>query len=72
MGVPHSLYEHELESLKAARGVHLDTELMTEDLKELVEKYKAVYRKAIGKSFPIGNSMFMTFLNCCVSLQCLI
>ncbi|KAG0607867.1 hypothetical protein M758_8G061300 [Ceratodon purpureus] len=52
MGVSHSLYEHELESMKAARGVNLDTDLTTEDLKELVQKYKGVYRKAIGEAFP--------------------
>jgi pyruvate,orthophosphate dikinase len=52
MGVSHSLYEDELESMKAAREVHLDTDLTTEDLKELVQKYKGVYRKAIGEAFP--------------------
>jgi pyruvate,orthophosphate dikinase len=52
MGVSHSLYEHELESMKDARGVHQDTDLTTEDLKELVQKYKDVYQKAIGKPFP--------------------
>jgi pyruvate,orthophosphate dikinase len=52
MGVSHSLYEHELESMKDARLVQQDTDLTTEDLKELVQKYKAVYQKAIGKPFP--------------------
>lgn len=52
MGVSHSLFEHELESLKTARGVHNDTDLTTQDLKELVQKYKSVYRNAIGKDFP--------------------
>lgn len=54
MGVSHSLFEHELESLKTARGVHNDTDLTTQDLKELVQKYKSVYRNAIGKDFPTG------------------
>ncbi|CAM6023472.1 unnamed protein product [Sphagnum balticum] len=52
MGVSHSLFEHELETLKAAQGLVLDTDLTTEDLKELVSKYKGVYRKAIGEDFP--------------------
>lgn len=56
MGVSHSLYEHELESMKDARGVHQDTDLTTEDLKELVQKYKDVYQKAIGKPFPTGTT----------------
>jgi pyruvate,orthophosphate dikinase len=58
MGVSHSLYEDELESMKAAREVHLDTDLTTEDLKELVQKYKGVYRKAIGEAFPTGKLLF--------------
>jgi pyruvate,orthophosphate dikinase len=56
MGVSHSLFEHELETLKAAHGLVLDTDLTTEDLKELVSKYKGVYHKAIGEDFPTGES----------------
>lgn len=52
----HSLFEHELETMKDARGVQQDTDLTTEDLKELVHKYKAVYQKAIGKPFPTGTN----------------
>ncbi|CAK9194201.1 unnamed protein product [Sphagnum troendelagicum] len=52
MGVSHTLFEHELETMKAARGVDHDTDLTTEDLKELVEKYKGVYQKALGEDFP--------------------
>lgn len=58
MGVSHSLYEHELESMKDACKVHQDTDLTTEDLKELVQKYKGVYQKAIGKPFPTGIGAF--------------
>ena len=66
MGVSHSLYEHELESMKTARGVHLDTDLTTEDLKELVQKYKGVYRKAIGEAFPTGNLFLIMYSSCFV------
>ncbi|KAJ7295426.1 hypothetical protein O6H91_Y189200 [Diphasiastrum complanatum] len=52
MGIPHALFEQELENLKAARGLTLDTELTTEDLKELVSKYKEIYQRATGKAFP--------------------
>jgi pyruvate,orthophosphate dikinase len=58
MGVSHDLFEHELESLKKERGVSQDTDLTTEDLKQLVEKYKAVYVKAIGRDFPSGMHPF--------------
>eukprot|EP00249_Psilotum_nudum_P013663 c24446_g1_i1 orf=338-3238(-) len=52
MGIPHSLFEHELEILKQARGITQDTELTTEDLKRLVLNYKEVYAKATGREFP--------------------
>eukprot|EP00191_Tetraselmis_sp_GSL018_P020846 CAMPEP_0177593370 /NCGR_PEP_ID=MMETSP0419_2-20121207/9107_1 /TAXON_ID=582737 /ORGANISM="Tetraselmis sp., Strain GSL018" /LENGTH=773 /DNA_ID=CAMNT_0019084399 /DNA_START=888 /DNA_END=3209 /DNA_ORIENTATION=- len=51
MGVPHELFEKEIEDMKTARGVALDTELSAEDLQELVEKYKAVYQSR-GVDFP--------------------
>ena len=38
MGVEHSKFEHELHSMKEAKGVNVDTALTTQDLKELVEK----------------------------------
>jgi pyruvate, orthophosphate dikinase len=52
MNVEHEHFEHELESLKKERGVKLDTDLSGDDLKELVKRYKAVYQKHVGKSFP--------------------
>lgn len=52
MGIPHEEFEHAIESLKESKGVELDTELDTKDLKELVNRYKAVYRKATGYMFP--------------------
>ena len=52
MGVDHELFEHELHSLKQAKGVQLDTELSGDDLKALVQKYKAVYKKGTGTDFP--------------------
>ena len=51
MGVPHGLFEAELEGIKAKRGVTEDTELTADDLKELVEAYKGVYA-ARGTAFP--------------------
>lgn len=52
MGVSHEYFEEVIESLKEEKSVTLDTELSTEDLKELVERYKAVYRKHTGFMFP--------------------
>jgi pyruvate,orthophosphate dikinase len=52
MGVEHEKFEHELHSLKSERGVQLDTELSGDDLKLLVQKYKAVYKAGTGSDFP--------------------
>src|SRR4051812_4523069 len=52
MNVEHKEFEHELESLKKERGVKLDTDLSGDDLKELVRRYKAIYKSHVGKDFP--------------------
>ena len=52
MGISNDEFESALESLKEERGVKDDTELTTKDLKELVNRYKAVYRKGTGYMFP--------------------
>ena len=52
MEVEHEHFEHELTSMKEAKGVKLDTELDADDLKELVERYKKVYKDHLGKPFP--------------------
>ena len=51
LGISANQFESALEDLKHARGVQLDTELTTEDLKELVSKFKQIVRIA-GKEFP--------------------
>lgn len=52
MGIEHEKFEEAIELLKAKKGVELDTDLDLEDLKELVDRYKAVYRKSTGFMFP--------------------
>ncbi|HOZ11464.1 MAG: pyruvate, phosphate dikinase [Thermotogae bacterium] len=49
--IPHEDFEHELEAVKAKKGAKQDTELDANDLKEVVDRYKGVYRKN-GKEFP--------------------
>lgn len=44
--------EKELHKMKEARGVHIDTDLTAEDLKELVEIYKEKVKEVLGKPFP--------------------
>ena len=52
MGVEHEHFEQQLSQVKMARNVKLDTELSTEDLKEVVERYKKVYQEHVGSEFP--------------------
>ncbi len=52
MGVDHHHFEHELSAVKTNRGAVVDTDLDTEGLKEVVERYKAVYKQHVGSSFP--------------------
>jgi pyruvate,orthophosphate dikinase len=52
MGVPHEAFEHELEAVKKKKGVELDTELDAEDLHQVVNQYKEVYKKHTKKDFP--------------------
>ncbi|MBN1647864.1 MAG: pyruvate, phosphate dikinase [Spirochaetales bacterium] len=52
MGMDLDHFEDELHKAKKTKGVEEDTDLDAEDLKKLVEKYKAVYKKDQGKAFP--------------------
>ncbi len=52
MNIPHHDFEHALQKVKDEKGVKLDTQLDTEDLKGLVKSYREIYRKAIGEDFP--------------------
>jgi len=52
MGVEHEHFEHEIHKMKDEKGVKLDTDLTADDLKELVRRYKAVYKKDVGDDFP--------------------
>ncbi len=52
MGMEHEHFEEQLSAVKSARGVDVDTDLTTEDLKEVVQRYKKVYQEHTGASFP--------------------
>src|SRR6516225_8213757 len=45
-------FEHLMDELKHARGVELDTQLTTDDLKELVKRFKKAVKERTGKDFP--------------------
>ena len=48
----HDPFEEILEALKNEKGAKLDTDLSTEDLKELVARFKAVIEQKAGRPFP--------------------
>jgi pyruvate,orthophosphate dikinase len=48
----HDPFELVIEMLKDKKGVQLDTELDTEDLMELVARFKALIRARLGRDFP--------------------
>ena len=45
-------FEEIIDEIKEARGVKNDTELTTDDLRELVTKFKAAVKKQTGSDFP--------------------
>src|SRR5215469_9378879 len=45
-------FEKIMEELKRAKGVHLDTDLTTTDLQELVKRFKKAVKERTGKDFP--------------------
>ena len=52
-GVPAHAYEDALTAMKRTRGVQEDTELSTDDLRELVQNFKDVSAQHIGEHLPI-------------------
>jgi pyruvate,orthophosphate dikinase len=48
----HDPFEVIIDMVKEQRGVQLDTELDTPDLKELVTRFKGLIRARIGRDFP--------------------
>ena len=52
MGVHHELFEEAIEALKKERGVENDVDLLGDDLRTLVDRYKAIYRQHTGFMFP--------------------
>ena len=52
MGFPKSSFEYLFDKMKVEKGVALDSELTTDDLKEIVGIYKQEYLKNAGAPFP--------------------
>jgi len=52
MGCDHDYFEEVIHAAKKKARVKLDNELSARQLKEVVDKYKAVYKKHVGELFP--------------------
>ena len=50
--VDKAKFEDVLDDIKAEKGVKFDTDLDADDLKEVIKRYKGIYRKALGEEFP--------------------
>jgi pyruvate,orthophosphate dikinase len=58
-------FEVIIEKKKAEKGVEEDTELTTEDLKELVAEFKAAIKEATGHDFPEDPMEQLWCCRCC-------
>jgi pyruvate, orthophosphate dikinase len=52
LSIPKYLFEHVLDDQKEKNGYKIDTDLTKDDLKLIVDEYKKIYKKEIGKDFP--------------------
>lgn len=52
MEIPKSLFERVLDEIKEGKGVHFDTELTADDLKEVIVRFKKIYQDRMGEEFP--------------------
>ena len=47
-------FEEIMDEMKKSKGIELDTDFTTEDLKELVKRFKAAVKKNTGNDFPVN------------------
>ena len=50
-------FEEIIDEIKEKKGVKLDTELDADDMKELVKRFKAFYKKELKEDFPQNTSV---------------
>ena len=53
MGIDRQRFEKALEEMKGKKDVRLDTDLTAEDLRNLVEEFKVIYKRNTGEEFPV-------------------
>lgn len=52
MEIPKSYFERILDEIKEGKGVKYDTDLTAEDLKEIIVRFKGIYKENKGEEFP--------------------
>lgn len=52
MGCHHEHFEKVIHAAKIKAGVEVDSDLSADQLKSVVDKYKVIYKKHVGKMFP--------------------
>ena len=52
MEISKAKFERVLDEIKEKKGVHFDTDLTAEDLKEVITEFKALYKTEKGTDFP--------------------
>ena len=52
MEIPKAFFERVLDEIKEGKGVYFDTELTADDLKEVIVRFKKIYRDRMGEDFP--------------------
>ena len=52
MGLPKHRFETIIDDIKEIRGVKLDSDLNAEEMKEMVNRFKAFYREQLNDDFP--------------------
>ena len=52
MEIEKSFFEEVLDEIKEKKGAKVDTDLTAEDLKEVIVRYKGIYKEKMGSDFP--------------------
>ena len=52
MEMSKTFFEGILDEIKQAKGAKFDTDLTADDLKEVIARYKAIYKEKMGEEFP--------------------
>jgi len=52
MGCDHEYFEHVIHTAKKKAKVQMDNELSADELKAVVDEYKKVYKRHVGRMFP--------------------